>query len=226
VGLRSWLVRQSLSDRGSGSLAARFRWRRWQHLVELLGLTGTESVIDVGGTDRSWWFVDWRGPVVRCNIDLTGAEAGLRVRADGRRLPFRDRAFDVAFSNSVIEHLGTFDAQASFSQELRRVGRRYFLQTPNRWFPIEPHYLMPFFQFLPVGVQRRLHTRFDIGTFKRTDPFGTIRLMTRRELQRLFPEASLVPERWGPFVKSWYAVYAGPAAARRPLQPPPAGAQA
>jgi hypothetical protein len=216
VGLRSWLVRQSLSDRRSGSLAARFRRRRWERLRALLALSGSESVIDVGGTSRSWWFVDWRGPVVRCNIDLTGADTGLRVRADGCALPFRDRAFDIAFSNSVIEHLGTYDAQVRFSQELRRVGRRYFLQTPNRWFPIEPHYLFPFFQFLPVAVQRWLHTRFDIGTFKKTDPFGTIRLMTRRELGRLFPEARLVPERVGPLVKSWYAVYAGLATVRQP----------
>ena len=89
------------------------------------------------------------------------------------------------------------------------MGRRYFVQTPNRSFPIEPHYLFPFFQFLPHALQHWLHTHFDIGTFKRTDPFGTIRLLTRRELRQLFPEANLVPERVGPFVKSWYAVFTG-----------------
>jgi SAM-dependent methyltransferase len=164
-------------------------------------------VVDVGGTDVSWWFAEWKGPVVRCNLDLGGTIGGLRVRADGCALPFPSGSFDVAFSNSVIEHLASFDGQLRFSAELRRVGRRYFVQTPNRWFPIEPHYLFPFFQFLPVVAQRWLHAHFDIGTFKKTDPFGTLRLMSKRELQALFPEARMVPERLGPFVKSWYAVY-------------------
>lgn len=169
-------------------------------------------MLDVGGTDVSWWFVEWKGRIVRCNLDLAGNTTGLRVRADGCDLPFPDHSFDVAFSNSVIEHLGRFDAQVRFARELQRVGRRYFVQTPNRWFPIEPHYLFPGFQFLPVAIQRWLHTHFDIGTFKKTDPFGTIRLLTKRELRQLFPEARIVPEQVGPFVKSWYAVYTGTSA--------------
>ncbi|HEV2716804.1 MAG TPA: hypothetical protein VGU64_16190, partial [Terriglobales bacterium] len=116
-------------------------------------------------------------------------------------------AFDVAFSNSVIEHLSTLESQISFANEFRRVARRYFLQTPNKWFLIEPHYLFPGFQFLPVWLQRWLHAHFDIGTFKKSDPFGTIRLMKESELRRLFPEARLVPERIGIFVKSWYVIY-------------------
>lgn len=208
MGVRDWLIRQSLSDRRSGSVASRFRLKRWGQVRVLLGLTGAESVVDVGGTDVSWWFVDWKGLVVRCNLDLAGTGAGLRVRADGCELPLSDKSFDVAFSNSVIEHLSGLEAQRRFSSEIRRVGRRYFVQTPNRWFPVEPHYLFPLFQFLPVGLQRWLHEHFDIGTFKRTDPFGTIRLMSKRELETLFPEAHIVPERLGPFVKSWYVVYA------------------
>lgn len=208
MGLRDWLVRQSLSDRRSGSLASRLRRRRWDQVQSLLRLSGNESVLDVGGTDKSWWFAEWTGRVVRCNLDHNAATSGLRVVADGRALPFGDLAFEVVFSNSVIEHLSTMEAQVLFAQELRRVGRRYFVQTPNRWFPIEPHYLFPLFQFLPVAIQRWLHAHFDIGTFKKTDPFGTIRLMTGKELERLFPEGRLVPERIGPLVKSWYVVCA------------------
>jgi hypothetical protein len=208
VRIRDWLIRQSLSDRRSGSLASKLRYRRWRQIQALLNLDGTESVLDVGGTDVSWWFVNWKGSVVRCNLDLAGSTGGLRVRADGCDLPFADKAFEVAFSNSVIEHLSNYEAQRRFGREIQRVGRRYFVQTPNRWFPIEPHYLFPFFQFLPVALQRWLHTHFNVGTFKKTDAFGTIRLMTERELEDLFPEAHIVAERFGPLVKSWYAVYA------------------
>jgi len=207
MGLRGWLVRQSLSDRKSGSLASRLRYRRWTVIRSLLATTGSESVLDVGGTDKSWWFANWDGKIVRCNLDAAAASRGLRVVADGCCLPFPDQSFEVAFSNSVIEHLATFERQAQFAAEFRRVGRCYFLQTPNRWFPLEPHYLFPFFQFLPMWLQRWLHTHFDIGTFRKTDPFGTIRLMTRAELQHLFPEGRLVAERIGPLVKSWYVVF-------------------
>jgi hypothetical protein len=206
VGIRDWLIRQSLSDRRSGSLASRLRYRRWRLIQTLLNLNGTESVLDVGGTDVSWWFVEWKGPVVRCNLEFTTKDSGLRVLGNGCDLPFPDKSFDIAFSNSVIEHLSTFDAQQRFGEELRRVGRRFFVQTPNWWFPIEPHYLFPFFQFLPVATQRWLHTHFDVGTFKKSDPFGTIRLLTKYELASLFPKARIVPERLGPLVKSWYAL--------------------
>jgi hypothetical protein len=189
-------------------LASKLRYRRWQLIRTVLKVNGRESVVDVGGTDKSWWFSEWDGLVVRCNLDRDAASSGLRVVGDGCVLPFKDASFDIAFSNSVIEHLSTLAAQTSFANEFRRVGRRYFLQTPNKWFPVEPHYLFPGFQFLPTPLQRWLHTHFDIGTFKRTDPFGTIRLMKKAELRRLFPEARLIPERLGPFVKSWYVVHA------------------
>jgi SAM-dependent methyltransferase len=208
VSFRTWLVtRLSSSDRHSGSLASRIRQRRWKRVQTLLGLRGTETVLDVGGTDKSWWFVGWAGAVTRCNLDRAAASGGRRVVADGRDLPFGDRHFEIVFSNSVIEHINTFEGRARFAHEVRRTGRRLFVQTPNKWFPIEPHYLFPCFQFLPTRVQRWLHTHFDIGTFKKDDPFGTIRLMSKRELRRLFPEARIVGERIGPFVKSWYVVY-------------------
>jgi SAM-dependent methyltransferase len=204
---RKWLIRRvALSDRDSGSLASRLRLKRWHLIQEVLALRGTESVLDVGGTDKSWWFADWQGPLTRCNLERHAATGGLRVVGDGRSLPFKDREFDVTFSNSVIEHINTLDGQIRFAQEIQRTGRRFFVQTPNKWFPIEPHYLFPCFQFLPVTLQRWLHTHFSIGTLRKWDPFGMIRLMSKRELQLLFPTATIIPERVGPFVKSWYVV--------------------
>ena len=67
------------------------------------------------------------------------------VRADGRELPFADGAFDLGFSNAVVEHVaGGRDGQRRFVHELCRVARRVFVTTPNRWFPLEVHTLLPF----------------------------------------------------------------------------------
>ena len=84
------------------------------------------------------------------------------LEADGTQLPFGDGEFDVAFSNSVIEHVPP-ELQAKFASEVGRVADRYFVQTPNRYFPIEPHYQLPLFQFLPAqaadGAQQALLAR-------------------------------------------------------------------
>ncbi|HWS70973.1 MAG TPA: class I SAM-dependent methyltransferase, partial [Thermoanaerobaculia bacterium] len=68
-------------------------------------------------------------------------------------------------SNSVLEHVADMPAMA---REIRRVGRRWYVQTPNRWFPVEPHFLVPFFQFLPIATRAWLLTRFDLGWLTRT----------------------------------------------------------
>ena len=132
------------------------------------------------------------------------AEANLRaVTGDARDLSrFEDDSFDVVFSNSVIEHLWTQQNQAQMAAEVRRVGRRYFVQTPNRWFPLEPHFLFPGFQFLPVGGRVALVRRFALGYHDALpDPVAArravteIRLLGPRDLQELFPGAVLFRER-------------------------------
>ena len=77
------------------------------------------------------------------------------MAGDGRALPFRDEAFDVVFSNSVIEHVGDAASQRRFAREVARVGRAYWVQTPNRWFPVEQHLLTPLVHWLPKSWQRR-----------------------------------------------------------------------
>jgi len=110
------------------------------------------------------------------------------VRADGCALPFRANSFDWVFSNAVIEHVGDATRQRRFAGEIRRVAARgYFVATPNKYFPIEPHTLLPFYQFLPLSVQRRL-ARFSPGYM--TDPLE-INLLSCTEMQLLFPGAQV-----------------------------------
>jgi Methyltransferase domain len=111
------------------------------------------------------------------------------VIADGCRLPFPDQSFDVVFSNAVIEHL-TPDGQRRMASEILRVGRSWFVTTPNFWYPVEMHHKLPLFQFLPRSAQERIRRRY------RTWPDGEpIHLLTGREIARLLPGSRVLKTR-------------------------------
>jgi hypothetical protein len=90
------------------------------------------------------------------------------VRADGRDLPFRDGEFEIGFSNAVVEHVaGGREGQRRFVHELCRVASRVFVTTPNRFFPLEVHTLLPFVHWLPAPARERLIPFDDV-----LDPLG------------------------------------------------------
>ncbi len=197
-------------NRRAGSLANRFRRRRFELFKELVApLPRPVRVLDVGGTENFWRQMnaadaDWL-EIVLVNVSSQPATAANveAVVGDGRDLsPFSDGSFDVVFSNSVIEHVGGWEDQRSMADEMRRVGRLLFVQTPNRFFPIEPHFLFPGFQFLPVRARIALVRRFPLGYHDALpDPEDArraveeIRLLTASELRQLFPGARIHRER-------------------------------
>jgi SAM-dependent methyltransferase len=105
------------------------------------------------------------------------------VVADGRSLPFDDGAFDIAFSNAVIEHVGGRAEQRRFVAELCRTAERVFLTTPNRLFPLEVHTLVPFAHWLPRRAADRVFEAL------RKDEWDGVELLTPRSLLSLFPES-------------------------------------
>ena len=125
------------------------------------------------------------------------------LTGDGCAMPqFRDQQGDIVFSNSVIEHVGDDARQQAFAREVRRVGQRYFVQTPNRHFPIEPHFFFPGFQFLPLATRIWLVQHFALGWFPRIPDYAAaraeveqIRLLTPNDMGRLFPSAHIQTER-------------------------------
>jgi SAM-dependent methyltransferase len=108
------------------------------------------------------------------------------ITADGRELPFADGAFDVAFSNAVVEHLPSREDQRRFAGELCRVARRVFVTTPNRWFPLEVHTLLPLVHWLPDEQRDRV-----FASLGRAEHAG-LRLLGPRELRALFPRQAEV----------------------------------
>jgi SAM-dependent methyltransferase len=145
-------------------------------------------------------------------LDVPGAVTGVdRVQrpdypgqdfvcADARALPFSDGQFDIVYSNSLFEHLPPADRER-VAAELSRTGRRLFVQTPNRGFPLEPHALLPLVHWLPRSLGRRVWSLGVTG-----EAFDDIQLLNARELRRLFPDAEIVRERVGPLTKSLIAV--------------------
>jgi len=140
------------------------------------------------------------------------------VGGDGCVLPFRDKSFDIVFSNSVIEHVGDRERQSSFASEVRRVGRAYWVQTPNYWYPVEPHLLTPIIHWLPCSIQSTLVRRrgtvwewLERPTPDRRDYYlqhflNDIRLLRPAQLHLLFPDAQIVRERSLGLTKSIVAV--------------------
>lgn len=177
-------------------------------------------ILDVGGTPDYWNLLAVTPRVTFVNIPQAAEDFAERrdwVAGDGCALPFRSQSFDIVFSNSVIEHVGSAERQARFARECARVGRSYWIQTPNRWFPVETHLWTPFVHWLPKSWQRPVVTSLTVwGAVTRTSEdrrafyfrhfLEDIRLLTAGDMAALFPEAHVVRERTLGWTKSLIAV--------------------
>jgi 2-polyprenyl-3-methyl-5-hydroxy-6-metoxy-1,4-benzoquinol methylase len=189
------------------------RWReqRYRLFEQLCAVTPADRIIDVGaGWGAALERFNDRNPIVAVDLRPDPGSPWLSTSnvtvatADGTALPFADREFDVAFSNSVIEHVPRA-LQPRFAAEIRRVAGRYYVQTPNRWFPIEPHYQLPLFQFLPERLRKALNRRFTLG-WQARGQWEEITLLGEADLRRLFPDAEIHREKVLGLTKSLIAV--------------------
>ncbi len=200
-----------------GAIARRFRTRRMRDFIEVYQVTPETRILDVGGSLFNWHLIPFQPRLTIVNLMPPPASLPEHVEwivTDGTTLPFDARSFDICYSNSVIEHLYSWDNQQQFAREIRRVANAYYVQTPNRRFPIEPHYLAPFIHWLPKGVQRKLLRRFTLWGWmtspspeKCRETVAEIRLLTHREMARLFPEARIQRETVLGLTKSLIAMW-------------------
>lgn len=201
----------------------RARQKRFQLLAHLLKeLRPPIRILDVGGSFGFWKILDYAR---LGEIDVTllnvfpqdNLPPNFRSRVGDARCmdAYRSDDFDVVICNSVIGHVGSFEDQKRMAGEIKRIGRRYFVQTPNHYFPVDWRTLVPFFHFLPLQCRAHLLHRLPIAQFGRFDSYANalqwsagVRNLTHRELRILFPEATITRERTLGFTKS-FMIYSG-----------------
>jgi SAM-dependent methyltransferase len=201
-----------------GRISPLFRRKRMAQFLAGMQPADTATVLDLGGYPWVWAEAGVKFNVLAVNVDVPPGmerfEPQFALRqGDATNLPFGDGSFAITYSNSVIEHLGTWERQQAFAREARRVGRRLWIQTPARWFPIEPHLIAPFVHYFSKGIQMHLlrwctiwgwltrPTRQQVAAF-----LAEVRLLTLREMQELFPDCQILRERLCGLTKSYIAV--------------------
>jgi hypothetical protein len=214
-------IRRLADDENPASLSNRLRARRFRHFEALVSsLPQPLHILDVGGTNDFWEKRGWAG---RSDVQIFSLNLSPEKQRHENIIPlagnaadlsqFGNDSFDIAFSNSVIEHLFTFDTQRRMASEIRRVGKAFWVQTPNFWFPMEPHFQVPGWQWMPLDLRVAIIQRWRCGwrgpcsdRLAARKLVEEVRLLSRNALEAMFPGATLIPERFCGLVKSWTVV--------------------
>lgn len=203
----------------------RYRAKRLARFVtlvdEILAKQKSCRVLDLGGNRDYWLDLEqvWAGrPLAFTLVNLVPERLGdprfEAIQGDCCSLPqFDDNSYDIVHSNSVLEHVGQWKQMSAFAREVRRLARRYFVQTPNYWFPLEPHFKSLFFHWLPEPMRIAKVMRRGLGAFPRAESVDDAQrfiedsnLLDARRFASLFPEARIERERVFGFTKSLIAV--------------------
>lgn len=211
-------------ETGALGVTRRLRRKRARLIEEMIqrahGEQGHCRILDVGGEVGYWNVIDraslerYRARIVCLNRKPQESRDDLieTLVGDACNLPFGDKSFDIVHSNSVIEHVGDWPRVRAFARETRRVGKRYYVQTPNFWFPVEPHYSAFFVHWFPEPVRARMLMTADRGFLGKAENVSravekarSARLLDRRMFGYLFPDADLHDEKFLGLTKSLIA---------------------
>jgi SAM-dependent methyltransferase len=181
-----------------------FRRQRFKNFVSDYQSSGT--ILDVGGAHYTWDIIGRSEGITILNIELPQDMGEFKyILGSGCELPFQDKAFDLAFSNSAIEHVGSVENQFKFAKEMMRVGKRVYCQTPSRLFPVDPHLSAPFLHWLPISWLKPTFLRyFTLNGWLWKKPYHyDVTWISKRKLKKMFPGCTIKIERFMLLPKSF-----------------------
>ncbi|MBI2419695.1 MAG: class I SAM-dependent methyltransferase [Ignavibacteriales bacterium] len=213
--------------RNPDSFGSRMRAKRVRIFLDMaedvFKQNGSVKVVDIGGTPEYWGIVG-KETITRLNMHITIINVdktmrGLQpcmtyVQGDACEMyMFADKSFQLAHSNSVIEHVGSDENKKRFAKEVQRVAEHYYIQTPNFYFPIEPHFLIPFFHWMPYWMRIQLSMLFNMGYYERAESRQEAEvllkhnaMLSKKEFRKLFPLAKIITEKFLGLSKSFIAI--------------------
>lgn len=224
-------ILQFVNYNNVNSFGSKLRKKRFNSIFVLMdsifATKGSIRIIDLGGTTTYWSivgldYISKRYPGI--HITLVNSEAKEQpenmssvvsvVAGDACALSqFEDNSFDMVHSNSTIEHVGSWDRMKCFAREVRRLAPVYYVQTPYFWFPVEPHFLTPFFHWLPDSLRTKIISHTGLGHIKKAKNqddamkiLGNYRLLDKAQFSFLFPDSKIKYERFLGIPKSLIAV--------------------
>lgn len=200
-----------------GSLSSRARAQRWSYFVSTFPEIGQLRILDLGGTPEYWYKAPVRpSSVTIVNLDGVNARPEpwiTQIVGDATSLPARlGHDYDLVVSNSLLEHLGGHVMRQRFAEQVRTRAPWHWIQTPYRYFPVEPHWLVPFMQQLPFEFRAAISEKWPFGQSISPDrdtarnDVAMVELIGISEMKMYFPESRVWKERFGPLIKSLVAV--------------------
>ena len=178
----------------------------------ILDERGTANILDLGGTETYWLIGEEFIQDNRDRLQITVVNAERQILSKPSLFNFvkesatapdllLDRGFDLVHSNSVVEHVGAWRDMQMSAANVRRLAPRYYVQTPNYWFPYEPHFRTVGFQYLPERMRVAMLQRFALGFYQKMseeDAWKVVRhhrLISTSQMRKLFPDAELMHEK-------------------------------
>lgn len=212
-------IREKLFDPDEGGVvSSAARAKRARKFAEVFPDIAEMKVLDLGGRPSYWAAMSVRPAHVRCvNLEPTARVVGgipneswvEYVEADATTP--QPGTYDLVVSNSLIEHVGGHEPRLRLAEAVHAAADRHWVQTPYRYFPVEPHWIFPGFQFLPMPVARSVSERWKVGHIRSSresswSDVAWVELLTKTDMRHYFPDATLWTERWMGLPKSLVSI--------------------